>query len=159
MKIRINPQDPAKGQKSWAYGIGVLITHMRPAMMYGAETRVIKKTEEIKLDVAERRMLRWICEVTRRDKIRNEVIRGTTKVRQLSHKIQGSRLRCYSHIMRKDQQYVGRGVIEMDVQGKRRRGRPKPRWVDCIKDDLRSKGDEACVRNKWRTLATNIDPL
>ncbi|XP_068238578.1 uncharacterized protein [Palaemon carinicauda] len=70
---------------------------VRPAMMYGAETWAIKKTEEKKLDVAEMRMLRWMCEVTRRDKIWNEVIRGTIGVREVSGKIQEGRLRWYGH--------------------------------------------------------------
>ena len=53
---------------------------VRPAMMYGAETWAVKKAQEKKLDVAEMRMLRWMSGVTKLDKIRNERIRGTTKV-------------------------------------------------------------------------------
>ena len=52
---------------------------VRQALMYGAETRALKKAQETKLEVAEMRMLRWLCEVTKLDKIRNERIRGTTK--------------------------------------------------------------------------------
>ena len=37
-------------------------TVVRPAMMYGAETWAVKKTQEKKLDVAEMRMLRWMSE-------------------------------------------------------------------------------------------------
>ena len=40
--------------------------------------------------------------------------------------------------MRKDE-YVGKRVMGIEVQGSRR-GRPKKRWVDCVKDDLRQKG-------------------
>ena len=163
------------GWKNWKRVSGVLCdrrvgiklkgkvhkTVVRPATMYGAETWAIKKTQEKKLDVAEMRMLRWMCGVTRRDKIGNEVIRGTSKIREISDTIQESRLRWYGHVMRKDEQYIGRRVMEMDIQGRRGRGRPKRRWMDCIRDNLRSKGltgDEVWGRNRWRTLARNIDP-
>ena len=163
------------GWKNWKKVSGVLCdkkigmklkgkvhkTVVRPAMMYGAETWAVKKRQEKKLDVAEMRMLRWMCGVTRRDRIRNEIIRGTTKVREISDKIQESRLRWYGHIMRRDEQYVGRRVMEMDVQGRRGRGRPRKRWMDCVTVDLRSKGltgEEVWDRARWRTLARNIDP-
>ncbi|XP_068221853.1 uncharacterized protein [Palaemon carinicauda] len=76
-------------------------------------TWAIKKTEEKKLDVAEMRMLKWIYGVTRRDTIRNEVIGGTTRIRELSGMIQESRLRWYGHVMRRDEQYIGRRVMQM----------------------------------------------
>ena len=40
----------------------------------------VEKEQEKKLEVAEMRMLRWMCGGTKMDKIRNERIRGTTKV-------------------------------------------------------------------------------
>ena len=52
---------------------------VRPAMVYGAETWPVKKAQERKLEVAEMRMLRWMCGVTRRDKIRNDYIEGQSK--------------------------------------------------------------------------------
>ncbi len=60
-------------------------TVVRPAMSYGAEIcRASKKAQEDKLDVTEMKMLRWLCGVTRMDRIRNERIRGTVKVTELS---------------------------------------------------------------------------
>ena len=56
-------------------------TVVRPALMYGADSWTLKKAQGNKLEVAEMRMLRWMCGVTKLDKIRNERIRGTTKVR------------------------------------------------------------------------------
>ena len=58
----------------------VFRTVVRPALMYGAETCALKKAQENKLEVAENRMLRWMFGVRKLDKIRNERIRGTTKV-------------------------------------------------------------------------------
>ena len=49
----------------------------------------------------------------------------------------------------------------MDVPGKRRRGRPKQRWLDNIKNDLSERelsGEEAQDRVQWRRLIRNIDP-
>ena len=48
--------------------------------MYGAETWALKNAHEKKLDVADMRMLRWMSGVTKMYMIRNERIRGTTKV-------------------------------------------------------------------------------
>ena len=66
-------------------------TVVRPAMMYGAEIWALKKAQE-KLDVAESRMLRWMSGVTKLDRIRNEIIRGTTKVGEISKKVRESRV-------------------------------------------------------------------
>ena len=46
--------------------------------------------------------------------------------------------------------------------GKRRRGRPKQRWLDNIKNDLSERelsGEEAQDRVQWRRLIRNIDPI
>ena len=92
--------------------------------MYGAETWAVRK----KLDVAEMRMLRWMSGVTKLDRIRNERIRGTTKVGVISKKVQEStRLKWYGHVLRREDEYVGKRVMAMEVPGKRRRGRPKRR--------------------------------
>ena len=66
-------------------------------MFYGLETVAVtkKQVEEIK-------MLRFAMGVTRKDKIRNEHIRGTVKVERLGMKMREGRLRWYGHVMRRD---------------------------------------------------------
>ena len=49
----------------------------------------------------------------------------------------------------------------MEVPGKRRRGRPKRRWLDSIRNDLSER--ELAVKNaqdwpRWRRLSRHIDP-
>ena len=100
---------------------------VRPAVMYRAETWALKKAQERKLEVAEMRMLQWMCGVTRLDKIRNESIRGTTKVGEITKKIQERRLKWYGHVMRREEHYVERKAMEMKVQGRMKRGRPERR--------------------------------
>ena len=58
-------------------------TIVRPAMVYGAETWAVQKAHEKKMEVAVMQMLRWTCGATRLNKIRNEKIRGSTKVGEI----------------------------------------------------------------------------
>ena len=86
------------------------------------------------------RMLRWMCVVTRKDKIRNEHIRGTTRVAKASKKITERRLIWYGHVMRRDGEHILRKVMRADIPGKRKRGRPKTRWKDACQRYLKSTG-------------------
>ena len=97
------------------------------------------------LEVAEMRMLRWMCAFTKLDKIRNERIRGTTEVGEITKKVQERRLEWYGHVMRREEQYVGRSAMVMKVQGRRKRGRPKRIWLDKVKDDIKEKGLMMCT--------------
>ena len=128
-------------------------TVIRPAMLYGAETWATTKRQEKRIEVTEMRMLRWMCGVTRKDKIRNEHIRGTTRVAQASKKITERRLIWYGHVMRRDGEHILRKVLRTDIPGKRKRGRPKTRWKDACQRDLKSTGlraGEETDRAMWR---------
>ena len=94
-------------------------------------------------------MLRWMSGVTKLDRIRNEIIRGTTKVGEISKKVQESRLKWHGHMLRREYEYVGKRVIE--VPGKRRRERSKRRWLD-------NTGTTCQIENyQGRTLITGIN--
>ena len=73
-----------------------------PAMMYGSETWGIKKAQEKKITIVAMRMLHWMCGVTKKDKVRNELTRGAVKVAHISLKMQGRRLKWYGHVMRRE---------------------------------------------------------
>ena len=73
-------------------------TAIRPALMYGVDTWALKTAHENKLEVASMRTLRWMCGVTKLDKIRNKKIRVTNKVREISNKVQERRLSWYGHV-------------------------------------------------------------
>ena len=49
----------------------------------------------------------------------------------------------------------------MEVEGKRRRGKPCRKWMDCVKEDLAEKGlvvQETADWQRWRTMTKNGDP-
>ena len=106
---------------------------VRPAMVYGFETVAVTKKQVEEMEVAEMKMLRFAMGVTRKDKIRNEHMRSTVKVERLGMKMREGRLRWYGHVMRRDQEYVGRKMIKMELPGKRRRGRPMRQFLDVVK--------------------------
>ena len=115
-------------------------TVIRPAMLYGEETWATTKRQEKRIEVTEMRMPRWMGGVTRKDKIRNEHIRGTTRVAQASKKITERRLNWYGHVMsvmRRDGEHILRKVLRADIPGKRKRGRPKTRLKDACQRDLK----------------------
>ena len=136
-------------------------TVVRSALMYGAETWALKKAQENKLEVAAMRMLRWMCGVTKLDKIRNERIRGTTKVGEIQRKSRKGFFKWHGYVMRTEEHYVGRRAIEMKVHLRRNRGRPKRRWLDKVDGDIKEKGlsaDQVYNRSTWRHMSSNIDP-
>ena len=102
-------------------------------MVYGLETVAVTKKQVEEMEVAEMKMLRFAMEVTRKEKIRNEYIRSNVKVERLGMKMREGRLRWYEHVTRRDQEYVGRMMMEMELLGKRKRGRPKRRFLDVVK--------------------------
>ena len=71
-------------------------------MVCGLEMGVVIKKQVGEMEVAEMKMLRFAMGVTRKDKIRNEYIRGTVKVELLRMKMREGRLRWYGHVMRRD---------------------------------------------------------
>ena len=68
--------------------------------------------------------------------MRNEIIRGTAKVEEMSKKMQESRLKWYRHVLRRHEEYVGKRVVETEVLGKIWREISKRRWLDNIRNDL-----------------------
>ena len=60
---------------------------VRPAMLFGMETVVVTERQVGKMEVAELKIMRWALGVTRKDKIRNEYVKGTAKIAKLGDKI------------------------------------------------------------------------
>ena len=70
-------------------------------------------------------------------------------------------MRWYGRATRRDEEYVGKRAMGVEVQGSGRRGRPKKRRADRVKDDLREKGlsgEEAYDRAARRRLSSQYRP-
>ena len=103
---------------------------VRPAVLYGMEMMAVTERQVGKMKVAVLKMVRWALGATRKDKIRNEYVRGTAKIAKLGDKLRNARLLWYGHVKRREEGYVGKTMMEMAVPGRRKRGRLRRRWMD-----------------------------
>ena len=62
-------------------------------------------------------------------------------------------VRWYGHVLRRDDWHVLRKVLEFEVKGKRKRGRPKKTWKMQVEKESKSVGlerEDAMSRARWR---------
>jgi hypothetical protein len=116
----------------------------------------------MKMNVAEMKKLTFACGHTRMDKIENKDNRNKTKVTEMHRNIQEKRLRWYGHIQRREEEFVRKRVLRMEVEGKEAEGNgyPRMRWMEFIKEDLterKLKTQDAANRLCWRTVTKNAD--
>ncbi|GKB52505.1 hypothetical protein Tco_0903258 [Tanacetum coccineum] len=126
---------------------------IRPAMLYGSECWPITKALANRVEVAKLKMLRWTYGKTLRDMIPNEVYRAQLEVETIINKMREGQLRWFGHVKRRSQSVPVRRVKDLVVDGLRRRGRPKLRWEDKVKQDMKElllSEDMTSDRNAWR---------
>ena len=100
----------------------------------------------------EMRMLRWIQGVSLRDHTRNEEIREAATVQPIATHLMQKPLRWYGHVRRRDESHITRTLLDMEVEGVRSRGRPKLRYMDTIRRDIKKNGltdVNILDRNDW----------
>ncbi|VDP27944.1 unnamed protein product [Heligmosomoides polygyrus] len=109
----------------------------------------------------ETKMLRWTAEVTRMDRIRNDVIWQKFAVAPIAYKMRAAHLRWYGHVLRGKEDSVRKIGFNFEVIGKRPRGRPKQRWADTLHMNLKVAGvhpDLTLDRERWRRDTRIADP-
>ena len=83
-------------------------------------------------------------------------------VKPITTNVTQKRLSWYGHVMmRREETNVAKQVATMKVGGKRPRGRPRLRWMDRVRSDLRHHQldpDLAQNREGWRKAIMAIDP-
>ena len=55
---------------------------------------------------------------------------------QASKNITDKRLKWHGHVRRMKEEHIVRRMLDVDIPGKRRQGRPNLRWEDACKRDL-----------------------
>ena len=99
---------------------------VRSSMLHGSETWPVRKENEVALQRAEMRMVRWMCNVKVRDRFPSKELRERLGIIILI--LQQNRLRWYGHVVRKEGSDWVKKCMEYEVEGSRPRGRPKRTW-------------------------------
>jgi hypothetical protein len=90
--------------------------------------------------------------VTKEDRIRNKYVRSIG-IASIVDKMRENRLRWFGHIMRRVKIKAIKVIMKMNIEGKRKQGKPKKKLLDTIKNDMMTFG--VCIgdvenRDEWR---------
>jgi hypothetical protein len=144
--------------------IKIYRTIILPVVLYGCETLSFALREEQRLRVFENGVLRRIF-----GPMRDEVTGGWRKLHSLYSSpsivrvIKGRRMRWAGHVARMGDVRGAYNILVGRSEGRRQLGRPRRRWEDNKKMDLREIGfgdvdwiHWAQDRNRWRALVNTI---
>ena len=131
-------------------------------MTYGGECWLIRKCEQNQMNTTEMKILRWVQGKTRKDHIRNVTIREKAHITPINHFLVKKRLSWFCHVWRRDDDNVGKHILNTRIDGSRPRGRPKLRWMDRLKDDMKQNNirpECASDGESWfNNIMKNVNP-
>ena len=91
--------------------------------------------------------------ISRKDKIRNNIIKKMYVTRSLLDDIKTKQLQWYGHVQRMEEGRLPEEIIKWRPPGRRKRGRPKLTWADGIRGLMGQKGlmgEDWNDRSNWR---------
>ncbi|XP_044757812.1 uncharacterized protein LOC123315966 [Coccinella septempunctata] len=112
----------------------------RPTLIYGCVTWNLNLGEKSRLQAMEMKYLRRVMGVTRRDRIRNELVREDLQVESLEEFIERRQLEWWGHLNRMEEDTMTRRIWDAKNVRKRRRGRPQRSWRPVIAEILIKRG-------------------
>jgi hypothetical protein len=127
---------------------------VQSVLVYGSETWPMKAEDMQRLERTEMAMVRWMCGVTLRDRVRSEDLRERLGVEGVTEMVSRGRLRWFGHLERKEEEDWASACRNVKVGGKVGRGRARKTWSEVVNDDMRRRGlkrDMAKDRAEWRS--------
>ena len=127
---------------------GIIYTScIRPAMLYGSETWATKIEDIRKIQRSEMKMLRWMTGVSLSERKSNECVRSMLAIDDVAEVMRRNRLRWFGHVERRDELCWIKRIETLQVDGDGVKGRPRKRWREVLKEDMRKKG--LCREDAW----------
>jgi hypothetical protein len=149
--------------------VKIYITIIPPLVLYGCETLSLTLREEHRLRVFENRVLRRIFGPKRDEvtgewrKLHNEELHNLYSSTDIIRQVKSRRMRWAGHMARMGEERKLYKVLVGKPDGKRPLGRPRRKWEDGIRMDLREIGlggvdwiRLAQNRDRWRAVVSAV---
>ena len=89
---------------------------VRSSMLHGSETWPIRKENEVALQQAEMRMVRWMCGLKLKDRFPSRELRERLGIDDIALVLLQNRLRWYGHVLRKEDDDWVKKCTEYEVE-------------------------------------------
>ena len=137
---------------------------VRSAILYGSETWCLKESEKSILRRAERAMVRAMCGRKVVDKTTTEEQMNMLGIKEsIDGLAKANGVRWYGHVLRRDEDSVLKVALNLEVDGKRKRGRPRKTWKRQVEEEAEKVGlkvedafDRAKCRDGVRAIAEGM---
>jgi hypothetical protein len=121
-------------------------TLIRPVVTFGCEVWTMKKEGENILRRFERKIIRTIYGPVRQGMEwrtrNNEEIDNILRKEDIVRFVRARTISWISHVERRENSRMPKRVMREKIYTRRKRGRPKVRWLDDVLEDLREMGIE-----------------
>jgi len=124
-------------------------------MLHGSGSWPVWKENEVTLQRAELRMVRWMCDVKVKDWVPNKELREGLGLDDIISVLQQNRLHWYGHMLHNEDSDWVKKCMEYGVEGARPSGRPKRTWIEAVQKDYqvcKLNREDAVDHSRWRKL-------
>ena len=132
----------------------VMSTSVTQAYMYGTENLTLTKLQQQNAASVRKQLGTKTSKSNEGREANNGGVMGTWEEtgvqRSLTERLVRSRLQWAGHVDRMADDRLSKRAAELREQGRRRRGRPRLRWEDCVKRDVKKAGEEGDWKKKTR---------
>ena len=131
-----------------------------PSLLYGCETWTLYRRHVKQLEQFHTRSLRSIMQIRWQDRVTNQEVLDRANSTSIEAKILQAQLRWTGHVIRMDEMRIPRQLLYGElVSGRRKQGRPKKRYKDNLKTNLKwadvhpkELESAAADRTGWRAI-------